>query len=87
MSVTAASGFLAYGLAAGLKSSGSKDLAPVINTGPDYAAAGVFTTNRVKAAPVVWSEQVLKGGHQGGVQVVQIENRHSPDVSRASRGV
>ena len=62
MSVTAASGFLAYGLAAGLKSSGSKDLALVINTGPDYAAAGVFTTNRVKAAPVVWSEQVLNDG-------------------------
>jgi glutamate N-acetyltransferase/amino-acid N-acetyltransferase len=62
MSVTAASGFLAYGLAAGLKSNGSKDLALVINTGPDYAAAGVFTTNRVKAAPVVWSEQVLTDG-------------------------
>jgi len=62
MSVTVASGFLAYGLAAGLKSSGSKDLALVINTGPDYAAAGVFTTNRVKAAPVVWSEQVLTDG-------------------------
>ncbi len=62
MSVTAASGFLAYGLAAGLKSSGSKDMALVINTGPDYAAAGVFTTNRVKAAPVVWSEQVLTDG-------------------------
>ena len=62
MSVTAAAGFLAYGLAAGLKSSGSKDLALVINTGPDYAAAGVFTTNRVKAAPVVWSQQVLSDG-------------------------
>jgi len=62
MSVTAASGFLAYGLAAGLKCSGTKDLALVVNTGPDYAAAGVFTTNRVKAAPVVWSEQVLADG-------------------------
>jgi glutamate N-acetyltransferase/amino-acid N-acetyltransferase len=62
MSVSAASGFLAYGLSAGLKSSGSKDLALVVNTGPDYAAAGVFTTNRVKAAPVVWSEQVLTDG-------------------------
>jgi glutamate N-acetyltransferase/amino-acid N-acetyltransferase len=62
MSVTAASGFLAYGLAAGLKSSGSKDLALVVNTGPDYATAGIFTTNRVKAAPVVWSEQVLTDG-------------------------
>ena len=62
MSVTAASGFLACGLAAGLKRSGRSDLALVINPGPDYAAAGVFTSNRVKAAPVVWSEQVLTDG-------------------------
>ena len=59
MSVTAAAGFLASGFAAGLKSGGRKDLALVLNTGPDYAAAGVFTSNRVKAAPVVWSQQVL----------------------------
>jgi glutamate N-acetyltransferase/amino-acid N-acetyltransferase len=59
VSVTTASGFLACGLAAGLKSSGGKDLALVVNIGPQYAAAGVFTTNRVKAAPVLWSEQVL----------------------------
>ncbi len=59
MSVTSTSGFLACGLAASLKSSGGKDLALVVNTGPDYAAAGVFTTNRVKAAPVLWSQQVL----------------------------
>ncbi len=62
MSVTAAAGFLAGGLAAGLKSNGRSDLALVVNTGPDYAAAGVFTSNRVKAAPVVWSEQVLSDG-------------------------
>lgn len=62
MSVTTASGFLAAGLAAGLKSSGGRDLALVLNTGPDYAAAGVFTSNRVKAAPVVWSQQVLSDG-------------------------
>jgi glutamate N-acetyltransferase / amino-acid N-acetyltransferase len=59
MSVTTAAGFRACGLAAGLKTSGAKDLALVVNTGPDYAAAGVFTANRVKAAPVLWSEQVL----------------------------
>jgi glutamate N-acetyltransferase / amino-acid N-acetyltransferase len=63
MSITAAAGFLACGLAAGLKSGGRRDLALVVNTGPDYAAAGVFTTNRVKAAPVIWSQQVL-GDHQ-----------------------
>ena len=62
MSITTASGFVACGLAAGLKTSGRKDLALVVNTGPDNAAAGVFTTNRVKAAPVLWSEQVLSDG-------------------------
>ena len=62
MSITTASGFVACGLAAGLKTSGGKDLALVVNTGPDNAAAGVFTTNRVKAAPVLWSEQVLSDG-------------------------
>jgi glutamate N-acetyltransferase / amino-acid N-acetyltransferase len=59
VSVTAAAGFLASGLSAGLKTSGGKDLALVVNTGPDYVAAGVFTTNRVKAAPILWSQQVL----------------------------
>ena len=39
-----------------------KDLALVLNTGPDHAAAGVFTSNRVKAAPVIWSQQVLSDG-------------------------
>jgi glutamate N-acetyltransferase / amino-acid N-acetyltransferase len=62
VSVTTASGFLACGSTAGLKGSGHKDLALVVNTGPDYAAAGVFTTNRVKAAPVRWSQQVLSDG-------------------------
>ena len=62
MSVTGAAGFLAGGAAAGLKASGNADLAVVVNTGPDFAAAGVFTSNRVKAAPVLWSEQVLAGG-------------------------
>ena len=62
MSVTAAAGFRAAGLAAGLKTSGRKDLALVVNGGPHFAAAGVFTTNRVKAAPVLWSQQVLADG-------------------------
>ncbi|MBL1089623.1 MULTISPECIES: bifunctional glutamate N-acetyltransferase/amino-acid acetyltransferase ArgJ [Streptomyces] len=62
MSVTAAKGFRAAGIAAGIKDSGNPDLALVVNTGPRQAAAGVFTSNRVKAAPVLWSEQVLKGG-------------------------
>ena len=62
MSVTSAKGFRAAGIAAGIKASGNPDLALVVNDGPLTAAAGVFTSNRVKAAPVVWSEQVLKGG-------------------------
>ncbi|PSK73665.1 bifunctional ornithine acetyltransferase/N-acetylglutamate synthase [Streptomyces sp. CS149] len=62
MSVTAAQGFSAAGIAAGIKESGNPDLALVVNNGPRRAAAGVFTSNRVKAAPVLWSEQVLRGG-------------------------
>jgi glutamate N-acetyltransferase / amino-acid N-acetyltransferase len=62
MSVTTAAGFRASGSSAGLKSSGGSDLALVLNTGPDDAAAGVFTSNRVKAAPVIWSQQVLRDG-------------------------
>ncbi|GAB3978661.1 bifunctional glutamate N-acetyltransferase/amino-acid acetyltransferase ArgJ [Actinoallomurus acanthiterrae] len=62
MSVTAPLGFRAAGLAAGIKKGGERDLALVVNDGPSRAAAGVFTRNRVKAAPVLWSEQVLRGG-------------------------
>ncbi|MDT5018155.1 MAG: glutamate N-acetyltransferase / amino-acid N-acetyltransferase [Mycobacterium sp.] len=60
--VTAPAGFRATGLAAGIKASGALDLALVFNEGPDHAAAGVFTRNKVKAAPVVWSQQVLTTG-------------------------
>ncbi|WP_344033354.1 bifunctional ornithine acetyltransferase/N-acetylglutamate synthase, partial [Streptomyces luteireticuli] len=67
MSVTAAQGFTAAGIAAGIKESGSPDLALVVNQGPRLAAAGVFTANRVKAAPVLWSQQVLKGGQVAAV--------------------
>ena len=59
MSVTTPNGFLASGVTAGLKASGRPDLAIVQNTGPDFHAASVFTSNRVCAAPVVWSRQVL----------------------------
>jgi glutamate N-acetyltransferase / amino-acid N-acetyltransferase len=61
MSVTAAKGFLAAGVAAGIKPSGALDLALVVNDGPATTAAGVFTRNQVKAAPVLWSTQVLTG--------------------------
>ena len=59
MSVTHPVGFSAGGVPAGLQQSGRPDLALVLNHGPDKAAAGVFTGNRVQAAPVVWSRQVL----------------------------
>lgn len=60
--VTAPLGFRAAGMAAGIKASGAADLALVFNEGPDYSAAGVFTRNQVKAAPVLWSQQVLTTG-------------------------
>ncbi|MDR7274341.1 bifunctional glutamate N-acetyltransferase/amino-acid acetyltransferase ArgJ [Catenuloplanes atrovinosus] len=61
MSVTHPKGFRAAGVAAGLKPD-KPDVALVVNDGPDATAAGVFTGNRVKAAPVLWSQQVLRGG-------------------------
>jgi glutamate N-acetyltransferase/amino-acid N-acetyltransferase len=62
MSVTAAKGFRAAGVRAGLKKSGAPDVALVVNDGPLAVAAGVFTANRFKAAPVLWSQQVVADG-------------------------
>jgi len=62
VTVTAPKGFRAAGVAAGLKRGGGPDVAVVVNDGPRFDAAGVFTANRVKAAPVLWSEQVLRHG-------------------------
>ncbi|MFC7878384.1 bifunctional glutamate N-acetyltransferase/amino-acid acetyltransferase ArgJ [Isoptericola sp. NPDC057391] len=62
MSVTAAKGFRAAGITAGLKASGTPDLALVVNDGPQHAAAAVFTSNRVVGAPVMWSRQAIKDG-------------------------
>ncbi|MCU1401696.1 MAG: bifunctional glutamate N-acetyltransferase/amino-acid acetyltransferase ArgJ [Microbacteriaceae bacterium] len=62
MSVTKAKGFEAAGFAAGLKSSGDRDVALVVNRGPSQAAAAVFTSNRAKANPILWSEQVISDG-------------------------
>jgi glutamate N-acetyltransferase/amino-acid N-acetyltransferase len=62
MSVTAPLGFRAAGVTAGLKASGERDVAVVVNDGPSRAAAAVFTSNRVQAAPVTWSRQVVSGG-------------------------
>ncbi|MGH8876139.1 MAG: bifunctional glutamate N-acetyltransferase/amino-acid acetyltransferase ArgJ [Stackebrandtia sp.] len=61
MTVTVPKGFTAAGVAAGIKAD-ALDLALVVNNGPQYTAAGVVTSNRIKAAPVLWTQQVLKGG-------------------------
>jgi len=60
-------GFRAAGVTAGLKASGSPDLALVVNDGPDHHAAAVFTSNRVEAAPVTWSRQVVVDGRADAV--------------------
>lgn len=62
MTVTEPQGFLAAGVSAGLKSSGAADLALVVNQGPSSAAAAVFTSNRAKANPILWSQEAIKGG-------------------------
>ncbi len=62
MSVTAAKGFRAIGLAAGIKASGKPDVALIVNDGPKDAAAAVFTSNRFPAAPVLWSRQAVSDG-------------------------
>ncbi|WP_062465421.1 bifunctional glutamate N-acetyltransferase/amino-acid acetyltransferase ArgJ [Demequina soli] len=67
MSVTAAQGFIASGVVAGLKSTGARDVALVVNQGPSKVAAGVLTSNRVVAAPVTWTRQVLADGRVDAV--------------------
>ena len=69
MSVTAAQGFRAQGIAAGIKPSGQRDLAIIVNDGPSDAAAAVFTSNRFPAAPVLWSRQVITDGSARAVIV------------------
>uniref|UniRef100_UPI0040477F5B bifunctional glutamate N-acetyltransferase/amino-acid acetyltransferase ArgJ n=1 Tax=Aquiluna sp. TaxID=2053504 RepID=UPI0040477F5B len=62
MSVSFTDGFRAAGVASGLKASGNKDVALVVNDGPKHAAAAVFTSNRCKANPILWSQEVIKSG-------------------------
>ena len=62
MSVSFPDGFRAAGVASGLKASGNKDVALVVNDGPKRAAAAVFTSNRCKANPILWSQEVIKSG-------------------------
>jgi glutamate N-acetyltransferase/amino-acid N-acetyltransferase len=67
MTVTSAQGFRAAGVRAGIKKSGNPDLALVVNDGPRDVVAGVFTSNRFKAAPVLWSQQVVADGQARAV--------------------
>lgn len=69
MSVTAAEGFRAAGVAAGLKTSGQPDVAVLVNDGPLSAAAAVFTSNRCKANPVLWSQEAIKSGSAKAVAI------------------
>ncbi|MCL8251101.1 bifunctional glutamate N-acetyltransferase/amino-acid acetyltransferase ArgJ [Aeromicrobium fastidiosum] len=69
MSVTAAQGFTAQGVPAGLKSTGAPDVAVVVNHGPSTAAAAVFTSNRCKANPVLWSQEAIKTGSAVAVAI------------------
>jgi glutamate N-acetyltransferase / amino-acid N-acetyltransferase len=62
VTVTGPQGFRAAGVVAGIRTGDGPDLALVVNDGPQHTAAGVFTRNKVKAAPVLWSEQVLATG-------------------------
>lgn len=67
MTVTVAKGFVAAGVAAGLKKNGNKDVALVVNQGPLFSAATVFTTNRCLANPVLWSKQVIADGQASAI--------------------
>ena len=62
MSITHPRGFRAAAVAAGLKNSGALDLALVVNDGPRHDSASVFTANRCKANPVLWSQEIVKDG-------------------------
>jgi glutamate N-acetyltransferase/amino-acid N-acetyltransferase len=62
LSVSFPDGFRAAGVASGLKASGKRDVALVVNDGPKHAAAAVFTSNRCKANPILWSQEVVKSG-------------------------
>jgi glutamate N-acetyltransferase/amino-acid N-acetyltransferase len=65
MTVTTPQGFRAAGVTAGLKQSGKPDVALVVNDGPRFDAAGVFTANRVKAAPIRWCESLFRADGPG----------------------
>jgi glutamate N-acetyltransferase/amino-acid N-acetyltransferase len=67
VTVTAPAGFDAAGIAAGIKRSGALDLAVIVNRGPSNDAAAVFTSNRAKANPILWSEQAIADGRVAAI--------------------
>jgi len=67
VSVTHAQGFLAAGVEAGLKGKGGRDVALVVNQGPLFNAAVVFTSNRAQANPIIWSKQVITDGRADAI--------------------
>jgi glutamate N-acetyltransferase/amino-acid N-acetyltransferase len=90
--VTAPQGFRAAGVTAGLKASGRPDLALVVNGGPARAAAAVFTTNRVQAAPVRWTRSILAAGeldavilNSGGANACTGPDGYADTVATAER--
>jgi glutamate N-acetyltransferase/amino-acid N-acetyltransferase len=62
VTITTPKGFRAAGVTAGLKLSGGRDLALIVNDGPNKAAAAVFTSNRAQANPILWSRQAISDG-------------------------
>ena len=90
MSVTTPQGFLAAGITAGIKASGKPDLALVVNQGPGFDAAAVFTSNRVHAAPVAWSRRAVADGvlhavvlNSGGANACTGEGGYADAVAMA----
>ena len=90
MSVTEAHGFRAAGVACGLKASGAKDMALVVNDGPEFTAAAVTTSNRVYAAPVAWTREAVSDGalhavvlNSGGANACTGEGGYADSVSTA----
>ena len=87
MSVTYPKGFSAAGVAAGLKKSGGKDVAVVVNTGERVAAAAVFTPNRFAAAPVQWSRQAIAASAaRGAVPVAVVLNSGGANACTGATG-
>jgi glutamate N-acetyltransferase/amino-acid N-acetyltransferase len=92
VSVTLPEGFEAAGIAVGLKARGDKDLALVVNRGPLQNAAAVFTSNRSKANPIIWSQQVIADGtvsaiilNSGGANCLpSMSTKASPPLPRAT---